>query len=80
VLDWRLEPQAAVSLPNFGGRGASVELERDTPVAALAPRLAALGHRVSILEQTSGTHVIVRAAAGWRGGADPRREGVALGD
>jgi gamma-glutamyltranspeptidase len=28
----------------------------------------------------SGTHLIVRDGTGWRGAADPRREGAARGD
>jgi gamma-glutamyltranspeptidase/glutathione hydrolase len=31
-------------------------------------------------EQTSGTQAIVRATRGWIGGADPRRDGLVLGD
>jgi gamma-glutamyltranspeptidase len=39
TIDWKLDPQAAVALPNFGSRNGPVELEQ-TPVAALAERLA----------------------------------------
>ena len=79
VIDWRLDAQAAVALPNFGSRNGPTELEAGTPVEAMAPRLRALGHDVRILEHTSGVHVIVRSPRGWQGGADPRREGVAVG-
>ena len=80
VLDWGLDPQAAVALPNFGSRNGPTELEKDTPAAALAPKLQALGHMTAVLEQPSGLHVIVRTNAGWIGGADPRREGTVRGD
>jgi len=39
-----------------------------------------MGHGVRIRAEASGLHGIVRAPTGWVGGADPRREGVALGD
>jgi gamma-glutamyltranspeptidase/glutathione hydrolase len=80
VLDWKLDPQAAVSLPNFGSRNGATELEEGTPIVALAPRLRALGADVAIVEMASGTHVIVRTRDGYAAGADPRREGVALPD
>jgi gamma-glutamyltranspeptidase/glutathione hydrolase len=79
VLDWHLDAQAAVDLPNFGSRNGPTELEAGTAVEALAPRLRALGHDVRILPHPSGLHAIVRTPRGWQGGADPRREGVAVG-
>ena len=80
LIDWKLDPQAAAALPNFGSRNGPTELEKSTPVAALAPKLVALGHRVAIIEETSGVQTIVRTPRGFEGGADPRREGVVLGD
>jgi gamma-glutamyltranspeptidase/glutathione hydrolase len=80
VLDWGLDAQAAVALPNFGSRNGPTEIERGTAYEMLAPELQARGHEVSILNLTSGLHVIERIPGGWRGGADPRREGVARGD
>jgi len=80
IIDWKLDPQAATALPNFGSRNGPTELEKDTVVAALAPRLAALGHDTRIIDQTSGVQAIVRSPLGWIGGADPRREGVVRGD
>ena len=80
TVDWKLDPQAAVALPNFGSRNGPVELEQDTPVAALADRLRALGHDVSVLPLTSGAGAILRERGTWAGGADPRREGTARGE
>jgi len=80
LIDWKLDPQAAAALPNFGSRNGPLELEKDTPVAALAPKLTALGHDVRVIEETSGVQTIVRTPRGFVGGADPRREGVVLGD
>ena len=79
MIDWSLDPQAAVALPNFGSRNGPTELERDTPVAALADRLRAIGHDVAVIPMTSGTQALARTATGWAGGADPRREGTVRG-
>ena len=79
IIDWGLDPQAASALPNFGSRNGPTELEADTDVADLAPKLRALGADVEVVELTSGVQTIVRTPAGWMGGADPRREGVARG-
>jgi gamma-glutamyltranspeptidase/glutathione hydrolase len=80
ILDWRLDAQRAVALPNFGSRNGPTEIERGSAYAPLAPELRARGHEVDLLVLTSGLHVIERTPEGWRGGADPRREGVARGD
>jgi gamma-glutamyltranspeptidase/glutathione hydrolase len=80
ILDWKLDPQAAIALPNFGSRNGPIELERDTRIVALAPRLEALGHATRQIVDPSGVQAIVRTPTGWIGGADPRREGVVKGD
>ena len=79
VLDWNLDPQAAVALPNIGSRNGPTELEKNTPAVALGPKLRALGHDTRTTEDTSGLLVIMRTRAGWIAGADPRREGTARG-
>lgn len=80
VLDWKLDSQQAVSLPNFGNRNSSTELETGTTIAQLKPDLEAMGHAVQVVEQTSGSHAIVLTQDGIVGGVDPRREGKALGE
>jgi gamma-glutamyltranspeptidase/glutathione hydrolase len=80
IVDWDLDPQAAIALPNFGSRNGPTELEADTAVTALAPKLRALGADVAAIELTSGAQAIVRTRGGWVGGADPRREGVVRGE
>jgi gamma-glutamyltranspeptidase/glutathione hydrolase len=42
--------------------------------------LRKLGHQVDLADQSSGLSAIVRGAPGWTGGADPRREGLVMGD
>ena len=80
IIDWKLDPQAAAALANFGSQNGPTDLEADTAVVALEQKLRALGHATRVIEQTSGVHAIVRTHDGWIGGADPRREGIAAGD
>lgn len=84
VLDWGLDVQRAIDLPNFGSRNGPTELEAGRFPPALAEALGARGHVIVSAPQTSGLHGIQRIGSGvdrqWFAGADPRREGVALGD
>ena len=94
IIDWKLDAQVAASLRNFGSRGSGFELEigeaftLSSPFAALhhAPsiwhgiRMRPFGHRLRPSLMTSGLHIITRDNGLLTGGADPRREGVALGD
>jgi gamma-glutamyltranspeptidase/glutathione hydrolase len=89
LLDWRLDIQQAISLPNFGSRNGPTEVEEGRIGAGLIEGLKARGHDVRTIPMTSGLQGIVRVQFregsnagrdGWVGGADPRREGVALGD
>jgi gamma-glutamyltranspeptidase / glutathione hydrolase len=79
VLDWKLDPQQALSLPNIGNRNGATELEANTSVAGLKPSLEGLGHLVEVVEQNSGSHAIVVTDEGLIGGVDPRRDGAAKG-
>jgi len=80
ALDRNLDIQQAIDLPNFGSRNGPTELERGTQAEGWAAPLRALGHEVRMIEMTSGVHGIQRTAKGWSGGADPRREGMVMGD
>jgi gamma-glutamyltranspeptidase/glutathione hydrolase len=80
MLDGGLDPQAAVALPHFANLNSPTILEKDTSLGALKPQLTAMGHQVIERDLESGLHIIERADGGYRGGADPRRDGVALGD
>lgn len=80
LLDWRLDPQAAVALPNFGSLGNELLLERGTALEGAQPALSAMGHRVLLRDETSGLHAIRLWPDRLEGGADPRREGAASGD
>jgi gamma-glutamyltranspeptidase / glutathione hydrolase len=80
LLDWKLDPQFAVDLPNFGSRNGPTELEAGTEAANWQAALEAKGHSVKLIEMTSGIQAIVVTADGFTGGADSRREGVAIGN
>ena len=80
VLAWDHTPQEAIDLPNIIARGESVGVEVDRaggPEAA--EELRAAGYNVQERRgENSGLHVILVTEDGLIGGADPRREGVAL--
>lgn len=85
MLDWKLDPQAAISLPNFGSRNGATELETGMFSPALKQALKDKGHMLSEIDMTSGIQAIVRTRdaqgkVSLSGGADPRREGEAVGD
>ncbi len=80
VLDWKLDPQAAIDAPHYVNRNGPTDLEADTAAAALQPVLEGLGHKIRVLGMTSGLHAIQITENGLLGGADPRSEGVAIGD
>ncbi len=80
MRDWRMDVQTAISAPNFGSTGGPTLVERGTAYQGLGDALAARGHVLNYARMTSGLHGIERVPGGWRGGADPRREGAALAD
>ncbi|MCP5272680.1 MAG: gamma-glutamyltransferase family protein [Burkholderiaceae bacterium] len=85
LKEGRLDAQAATEMPRVGAFNTpATVLERDHPDSAaldtLEVALRARGHRVVRAPMTSGVATILRVPGGWQGGADPRREGQALGD
>ena len=80
LLDWQADPQAAIAAPHIVSLGDVVELEAETPATALAPVLEARGQRTRIHPLGSGLQAIAITPNGLVGAADPRREGVVLGE
>ena len=84
TLDWGLNVQQAINLPNFGSRNGPTELEQGRVSDVLVEQLKTKGHNVRVMEKTSGLHGIMRTRIQdeevWFGGADPRREGIVKGD
>jgi len=79
-LHWGLNAQQAINLPNFGTLNGPTLLEAQGFDSATLDALKARGHDVVQIEMTSGLQAIERTPSGWFGGADPRREGVVMGD
>jgi gamma-glutamyltranspeptidase/glutathione hydrolase len=79
ALDWGLDVQRAIDLPNFGSYNGPTVLETGRFSPATAAALRERGHVVIEADMTSGLQAIRRAPRGWYGGADPRREGVVAG-
>jgi gamma-glutamyltranspeptidase/glutathione hydrolase len=81
---WGLGPQGAIDLPNFGTTGGALMLEKKRFPLTTVEALKAQGHTVNEAALTSGLQALQRSTvnrqAVWLGGADPRREGVVLGD
>ncbi|MBV9569712.1 MAG: gamma-glutamyltransferase [Alphaproteobacteria bacterium] len=80
MLDGNLSPQQAAAQPHFANPNGPTILESGTSIDALAPQLTAMGHNVVERGLGSGLHIIERVPGGYIGGADPRRDGIALGD
>jgi gamma-glutamyltranspeptidase/glutathione hydrolase len=80
VLDWNLDIQQAIALPNMGSRNRGTEIERGSILERSADALRAMGHEVNVMEFPSGLHGIMVTPEGLIGGSDPRREGEAMGD
>jgi gamma-glutamyltranspeptidase/glutathione hydrolase len=80
VLVWKLDVQAAIELPNFGSRNGPTLIEQGSRYEALAPPLEARGHQVDRISLESGLQGVQRVPGGWRGGADPRRDGAVRGE
>lgn len=95
VLDWGLDAQQATSMVDFGAANSpTTNVGGEHPnvlVGAnngasdpLVAGLRALGHTVSVSAQSSGIGTVIRVqsngAPALQGGADPRREGLVLGD
>lgn len=78
-LDWGMDIQAAVSAPHVLNRFGTMDVEAGTNAETLSGPLTDLGFDVNARDLTSGLHAIAITPGGLQGGADPRREGIALG-
>ena len=82
LLDYDLSMQDAINLPRHVTTGKTLELEADTTLSKLKPKMEAMGHRVILKRQHSGLHGIRllrnNSIEILDGGADPRREGRVL--
>nr|WP_232090794.1 gamma-glutamyltransferase [Halomonas sp. MCCC 1A13316] len=80
MLDWGLDAQEALDLPHAITLGGPAYLEEGRFSAQVIEELNQLGHEASERELVSGLQAIQRTEEGFFGGADPRREGVVMGN
>tara|TARA_R110002049_G_scaffold29972_1_gene101865 strand:+ start:35022 stop:36797 length:1776 start_codon:yes stop_codon:yes gene_type:complete len=78
-LDWGMDVQQAVAAPHAVNRFGTFDLEEGTARAEMVDALTAIGFETEVRALTSGLHMIA-IGDDLRGGADPRREGIAMGE
>lgn len=79
-IDWGMPVEAVVAQPHLINRFGTYDLEAGTSAEAMAEPLKALGYEVKAGEMNSGLHAIEITPNGLVGSADPRREGIAVGE
>lgn len=79
VLDFDMDIQTAIDSPRISNRNGTTALEKGTDIVKLESALIKLGHKVRIVDLNSGLHGVQIKDSVLSGGADPRREGIALG-
>lgn len=77
-LDWNLDLQQAINLPNMNNRFGAFELEQGTAAELWAPKLEQIGFEVKIKDLNSGVQAIKIDGKQLTGAADPRREGKVI--
>jgi gamma-glutamyltranspeptidase/glutathione hydrolase len=77
--DWGMNVQEALAAPHLVNRFGTFDLEAGTSAEALEAPLKEIGYETDIRDLTSGLHAI-EIGETLKGGADPRREGIALGE
>ncbi len=79
-MDWGLNIQSAINLPHLVNRFGTYDVEDGTTAMTFETPLQAFGFKTNARALTSGIHAIAITPDGLEGGADPRREGIALGE
>ncbi|PSU82605.1 gamma-glutamyltransferase [Photobacterium phosphoreum] len=77
-LDWNMDLQQAINLPNINNRFGTFELEQNTTATAWAPKFEQLGYKTMVKDLNSGIQAISIAPKQLIGAADPRREGKVI--
>ncbi|MEM6385229.1 MAG: gamma-glutamyltransferase [Pseudomonadota bacterium] len=78
-IDWGMDVQQAVSMPHLVNRFGTFDLEQGTDAVQLQEAFGEMGFEVNVRGLNSGLHAIA-VSGSLSGGADPRREGIALGE
>lgn len=77
--DWGMDVQQAIDLPHAVNRFGTYDLEQGTGQEGLQGALAEMGFETNLRDLNSGLHAIEIGTV-LKGGADPRREGIAIGE
>ena len=80
LIDWEMDMQEAIAMPHMVNMFGDYVLEEGTAAEDALPELEALGFATAIRPLTSGLQGVTITPDGLLGGADPRREGVVVGD
>ncbi|MDB5709653.1 MAG: gamma-glutamyltransferase [Sphingomonas bacterium] len=80
VLDWHMSAQDAIGLGLLYAPGHTAVAEKGTQLEPMVPALQALGESVQIAPLGLKANAIERVGGRWVGAADPRSEGVAMGE
>ncbi len=78
-IDWDMNIQQAIELPHLINRFGEYDLEKGTAAESFEEPLERLGYVTNIRDLNSGLHGIEINPDGLQGGADPRREGLVIG-
>ncbi len=79
-LAWGMDIQQAVSLPHILNLFGQMEIEKGTSAEKWVPQFEAQGYEVKVQDLNSGLHAIRVTDHGLEGAADPRREGISIGE
>lgn len=79
-MDWGMDVQSAINLPHLVNRFGTYDMEEGTIATELDAQLTGFGFKTNTRALTSGLHAIAITKDGLEGGADPRREGIVLGE
>lgn len=80
MYEWDLNAQKAIDLPNFGNYNGPSVLEDGGFPDEFISELESMGHEIIVRPMTSGIQAIQKTESGYFGGADPRREGMVMGE
>ena len=78
-VDWGMDVQQMIAMPHLTNRFGTYDLEEGTTAASLEGALRDMGYEVQLRDLNSGLHAIA-VEDRLQGGADPRREGLAIGE
>ncbi|QTH64214.1 gamma-glutamyltransferase [Psychrosphaera ytuae] len=79
LLEYGLDMKQVIDAPRISNRNGYTSIEAGYNNDRLKAELERKGHKVRVMNMTSGIHGILRTDKGWQGAADPRREGTAVG-